>query len=224
MIVLALEKKVVALTVRKHITAVILCGGHGRRFDGAEKPLARLSLAGKTQAMVDHVIDALPRDLPRLISANNFAEEYHQRGKVIADRCLGEDVEGPLLGIYSAMLAAARPWLLVCPGDMPMLPQNWYAPLIESVDDSLNASLNASLRASARPRVIHDGEGLQPLLCLVPVSLASSLKDYLEQGGKSVQQWHRSVFSHPVEFSGSPEALINVNTRQALARLNAPQP
>ena len=218
MIVLALEKKVVALTGLKHITAVILCGGHGRRFGGAEKPLARLSLAGKTQAMVDHVIDALPREVPRLISANNFAEEYDQRGQVVADRCLGEHVEGPLLGIYSAMLAAARPWLLVCPGDMPLLPLNWHAPLIDSVDDSLSVSLSAS----SRPRVIHDGERLQPLLCLVPVSLASSLKDYLEQGGKSVQQWHRSVFSHPVEFSGSTGALVNINTRQALARLNAP--
>ena len=184
-----------ALTGLKHITAVILCAPWTSLWR-CGKPLARLSLAGKTQAMVHHVIDALPHDLPRLISANHFAEEYDQRGQVVADRCLGEHINSQLLLHHSAMLAAARPWLLVCPGDMLLLPLNWHAPLIDSVDDSLSVSLSAS----SRPRVIHDGERLQPLLCLVPVSLASSLKDYLEQGGKSGQQWHRSVFSHLLSF------------------------
>ena len=197
----------------KDITALILCGGKGSRFGLVEKPLALFTRAGITAAMVDHVLATLPENLPRLISANTCIEDYGTRGQVVGDADLN-DAEGPLLGIYSAMHLVTSPWILVCPGDMPLLPTNWYTPLMEQATEA------------DIPCVLHDGARLQPLLCLIPTQLVEDLRRYLEDGGKSVHQWHSRVGATEVLASGVDAAreFTNINTQQALERLSALQP
>jgi len=192
------------------ITAVILCGGKGSRFGPFEKPLARFTTNGRSCAMVDHVIATLPEGLPRLISANRHLDDYATRGQIICDVAL-PGTEGPLLGIYSAMLAARRSWILVCPGDMPLLARDWHQPLLESVADL------------DTPRVLHDGERLQSLLCLIPTRLRENLHRYLEGGGKSVHLWHRQANALQVVVSGSVKDFTNINTQDALEDLSDPQ-
>jgi molybdopterin-guanine dinucleotide biosynthesis protein A len=206
-------KRDVSLIETKDITAVILCGGKGSRFGRVEKPLARFTRAGITAAMVDHVIATLPENLPRLISANTCIEDYGARGQVVGDADLN-NAEGPLLGVYSAMHLVTSPWVLVCPGDMPLLPTNWHAPLMEQATEA------------DRPWVLHDGSRLQPLLCLIPTGFAEDLYSYLEGGNRSVHQWHSRVRAKEVLVSGADAAseLTNINTQRELERLSDLQP
>ena len=197
----------------KDITAVILCGGKGSRFGPVEKPLARFTRAGITAAMVDHVLATLPKNLPRLISANTCIEDYGARGQVVGDTDLN-NAEGPLLGVYSAMHLVTSPWVLACPGDMPLLPTNWYAPLLEQATEA------------DRPWVLHDGSRLQPLLCLIPTGFAEDLRSYLEGGNRSVHQWHSRVRAKEVLVSAADtaRAFTNINTQRELERLSDLQP
>jgi molybdopterin-guanine dinucleotide biosynthesis protein A len=206
-------KRDVSLIETKDITAVILCGGKGSRFGPVEKPLARFTRAGITAAMVDHVLATLPKNLPRLISANTCIEDYGARGQVVGDTDLN-NAEGPLLGVYSAMHLVTSPWVLACPGDMPLLPTNWYAPLLEQATEA------------DRPWVLHDGSRLQPLLCLIPTGFAEDLRSYLEGGNRSVHQWHSRVRAKEVLVSAADtaRAFTNINTQRELERLSDLQP
>jgi len=214
MIVLELGKRALDLIETKDITAVVLCGGEGSRFGPFEKPLAQFTKAGTTATMVDHVLWTLPENVPRLISANKCQSDYATRGQVVGDEALA-DARGPLLGVFSAMNVVSSRWILVCPGDMPLLPQGWYQPLLENVADAETS------------RVLHDGRRLQPLLCLIPTWLAEDLRNYLRDGGMSVQQWHSRVNATEILASVANEdaasGFDNINTQQALERLSDTQ-
>lgn len=186
------------------ITALILCGGQGRRFGNAPKPLASLKKGPNRRALVDHVIATLPDSIPILISANSHLADYKARAPVIRDTDLGTQNSGPLLGIYSALGVIDTPWLLVCPADMPLLGPEWYRPLTNAQEQRPG------------PRVIHDGVRLQSLLCLIPLSVRPDLQDYLEQGGQSVRDWHRRVHALEVKVDTAADAFSNVNTREEL--------
>jgi molybdopterin-guanine dinucleotide biosynthesis protein A len=189
------------------ITALILCGGQGRRFGNDPKPLATLKKGPNRRALVDHVIATLPASMSILISANSHLADYEARAPVIRDIDLGAQNSGPLLGIYSALGVIDTPWLLVCPADMPLLGPEWYRPLANAQEQRPG------------PRVIHDGIRLQSLLCLIPLSVCQDLQDYLEQGGQSVRDWHRRVHALEVNVGTNANAFINVNTREELAIL-----
>lgn len=157
--------------------------------------------------MVDYVIHRLPNIARVFISANRNAEQYAQRGRVISDAETGLDKKGPLVGICAGLVACPTPWLLVCPGDMPLLPEDWYDPLLSA--DSAGAS----------SRVLHDGERLQPLLCLIPTTLTTALNNYIRAGGKSVKEWHATYNAAIVRVSESQSDFANVNTKAELDAL-----
>jgi molybdopterin-guanine dinucleotide biosynthesis protein A len=112
------------------------------------------------------------------------------------------------------MHLASSPWILVCPGDMPLLSKNWYTPLLEQAAEADS------------PCVLHDGARLQPLLCLIPTGFAEDLRRYLEGGNRSVHQWHSHISAREVLVSGVDAAreFTNINTQQALERLSDRQP
>ena len=80
---------------RDQITALILAGGRGSRFDGADKGL----LDFKGQPMVSHALNALAKQVHLvLVSANRHLEQYEALGvPVVRDRLA--DYQGPLAGI-----------------------------------------------------------------------------------------------------------------------------
>ena len=157
--------------------------------------------------MVDYVIDRLPPTAELLISANRNIEDYAQRGKVIQDVESGLTMQGPLVGIYAGLIVCSTPWLLVCPGDMPVLPDKWYAPLLEEVGGEHCS------------RVLHDGERLQSLLCLVPSALAEELGSFIRSGGYAVRQWHTLAGAIVCPANEGPEAFVNINSEADLDNL-----
>ena len=189
------------------ISSLVLCGGQGRRFAHRDKPLVPYAGELGLLPMVGYVIDRLPPTAELLISANRNIEDYAQRGKVIQDVESGLTMQGPLVGIYAGLIVCSTPWLLVCPGDMPVLPDKWYAPLLEEVGDEHCS------------RVLHDGERLQSLLCLVPSALAEALGSFIRSGGYAVRQWHTLAGAIVCPANEGPEAFVNINSEADLDNL-----
>ncbi len=186
---------------REDVTAVVLCGGAGRRMGGADKPL----LAWCGVPMVARVVASARTQAARvLINANRNWDSYAQYAEVLTDA--PRPSHGPLTGVLRAMESCASPWIWVCPGDAPLL-----AP-----------DLLARLSAAAPPALVataHDGARDQWLHMLAHRSLAEALAHYLDRGGYSVHRWiselptgtHQTVSCADIQAT-----FLNVNTPDAL--------
>ena len=204
MIVLRKPTRADAVIALNDISSLVLCGGKGQRFGSKDKPLVPFDGDLGPLPMVDYAIDRLPITLELLISANRNIEQYLKRGKVIQDSDCGLIGHGPLIGIYAGLIACKAPWLLVCPGDMPVLPKGWYKPLLKEIT------------GEPRSRVLHDGERLQSLLCLLPKTLAWDLGAFLRSGGYAVRDWHSDADALIVSSKSDPGGFININSEADL--------
>lgn len=189
------------------LSALVLCGGQGSRFGFMDKPLVPYHGALGPLPMVDYVVARLPQTTEVLISANRNINEYSNRGRVVQDSEASLPEQGPLVGIYAGLNACQTHWLLVCPGDMPLLPTAWYEPLLHHPAEETTT------------RVLHDGVRLQPLLCLVAKDNAASLRQYIESGKYSVKDWHRFMEASFVHSGEDASAFANVNSEKELHEL-----
>ena len=113
------------------ITGIVLCGGRGRRLQGADKPLLRWQ--GET--LVSRVVQRLrPQVDGILISANRNLDAYRRLAPVAADEL--PDFQGPLAGIAATLGQCATPWAVVCPGDAPLIPMD----LVEHLAAAIGAA------------------------------------------------------------------------------------
>ncbi len=194
--------------------AVVLCGGAGRRMQGADKPLQLL--AG--QPMVASVVAAARASGGQvLISANRNMQEYARYGHpVIADQQANEPgLVGPLAGVQAALRwiqQSGRPstlpqycWLL--PGDAP------------DASGAVAAELVAAAGGAERVLVPHDGSRQQPLFALISTGLAGNLDAFVAGGGRKVLDWFDDVGAAQVDCSAYATSFRNINT---LTELTAP--
>jgi len=182
------------------VTAVVLCGGGGRRFDGRDKPLELL--AGRP--LIEHVLVRLETQVSSfVISANRNLNAYRQFGHPVVEDQVAD--RGPLAGVQAALPSVNSQWLFVCPGDAPFLPSD----LLER--------LRTGLSAEAEVVVPHDGERPQHLFMLLDRSVAERVGPYLERGGRSVGGWLADLEVAEVPVA-DPAAFTNVNTADELAR------
>ena len=153
-------------------TAIILCGGAGKRMGGADKPL--LERAGRP--LLEHILEELePACAGVLISANRNLETYRQYGEVVTD---SEPNRGPLEGIACALETLTTPRAFVCPGDAPFV----VAEIAKRLIDALNGS-------TEQIAVAHDGNRRQPLHMVLSPDHAKSIRAYLDAGHRSVYGW-----------------------------------
>lgn len=179
---------------RSAITGVVLCGGAGRRLDGADKPL----LASGGRAMLDEVLERLaPQVSTILISANRHLEDYTRRGWPVLRDATPD--RGPLEGVLAAARAATTEWLLVCPGDAPRLPRTLGADLAVAV-------------GHADAACARDGERAHPLHLLVRTARARTLHAWLDAGGRSALAWLNEVDGVQCCMDGADDAFLNINT------------
>jgi molybdenum cofactor guanylyltransferase len=171
---------------------------------GADKGL--LPLAGRP--MVEHVVRALePQVGAILINANRNLERYERLGlPVVCDR-MG-DFFGPLVGMASAMERATTPYLLTVPCDSPLVPADLAATLYRALAD-----------AGAELSVAHDGKRMQPVFALLDRALLPSLLAYLDAGGRKIDTWYAEHRVALADFSGQPQAFLNVNTPEDQAEV-----
>jgi len=192
--------------VSRGIAGLILAGGQGARMNGQDKGLVAL----RGEPMVAHVARRLAPQVSRLIiSANRHLDLYARYGDVVRD---GEaDLgawQGPLLGI-AAGLAAARQeaWLVVAPCDTPFLPTDLAARLVRAAE-SANAPMAYAMAGGQR----HSA-------CMaLRTSLLPGLLAYLRAGDRKVGLWQAKTGAVEACFDDAPDAFMNVNTPDELAR------
>ena len=144
------------------VTGIVLAGGAGRRM-GAPKPL--LQLGGKT--LIEHVVAGIEPLVSGVIVVTNDAEAMAFLGlPTVGD---AEPGRGPLMGLYSGLLACPTPYALAVACDAPFL-----APAL------LNALI---VRRQPDAMTLPETErGPQPMPGLYPTTIASEIASLLEGG------------------------------------------
>lgn len=179
-------------------TAVVLCGGRGKRLGGVDKPL--VELAGKT--LLARLIERLEPQVDAVVlSGVREPPNYEPFGYPLVE---DEDRDqGPLAGIVSARSVVETPWILTTPADTPFLPLNLVSGLAPCCQRTGAAVVTA-------------GGHRQNLAMLLDVERVDSLARFYTDGGRAVHRW---LAAHQVEEVEFPAAsFFNINTPDDLAR------
>lgn len=188
----------------RHITAVILAGGQGRRMGGQDKGLIEID----GQPIVQILIEKLRgQAIKILINANRNQQLYQSFGEtVISDQL--DDYQGPLAGFASAMDSVDTDFILGLPCDSPLLVNNYVERFI-----SAQRASNASIC------VAHDGDRLQPIHALIRVDLLDSLHEFLRSGDRKIDRWYAQHDPTQADFSDCADMFVNINTPEDQQRL-----
>jgi molybdopterin-guanine dinucleotide biosynthesis protein A len=192
---------------KKHITGLVLAGGRGSRMGGADKGLE--SHRGMPMAL--HALMRLaPQVGQTIINANRNLGAYEAMGVPVWPDTM-PDYPGPLAGVMAGLAHCQTPYLVTVPCDSPLFPDD----LVPRLADALEAA-DAEIAMVATPE---DGVlRMQPVFCLMKVTLIDSLLRYTHSGRRKVDDWaaqHRCV---PVRFD-DVHAFTNANTAAELQRL-----
>ncbi|HET7402282.1 MAG TPA: molybdenum cofactor guanylyltransferase MobA [Usitatibacter sp.] len=186
------------------ITGLVLAGGQGSRMGGVDKGLQPF----RGRPMVAHVIERLvPQVGEILINANRNPQAYEGFGhRVIADEI--EGFAGPLAGFERGLAHAAHPLVVTVPCDSPFLPGDLVARLLAALRD-----------AQTDLAVARTGEQPHPVFCLMRREVHASLREFLASGQRKIDRWYSQLRVVEVPFDDEPDAFLNINTREELARL-----
>ena len=185
------------------ITPVILAGGRGRRMGERDKGLVVLN----GRPLIEHVIGAIAQQNTNiLISANQNLQRYSEYGyRVVSDQISG--FQGPLAGMAAAMKVATTPYILSMPCDAPF------------VHPGYQEAMWAGLQGQQTDLVVaYDGQRLQPIHALLPVSLRGELEHFLSGPLRRVDSWYSAHAMGLVDFSDRPQMFHNLNTPEELER------
>ncbi|MEO9970748.1 MAG: molybdenum cofactor guanylyltransferase [Hyphomonadaceae bacterium] len=179
---------------------VLLAGGQSSRF-GSDKGLA--DLRGKP--LIAHVLSRLREQTHGQLAINCDASSPYAAfcDEVIPDQ-LGQGA-GPLAGIHAALVwAKQNGWSIVAtvPIDTPFIPQDYL--------QRLNHTGASSVATSQ--------DGIQPVCGLWRSECADILKDQIDSGMRSVQDWIRFEGAREVKFETreGQSPFFNINTPEDL--------
>jgi molybdenum cofactor guanylyltransferase len=179
------------------IQGVVLCGGSGTRMGGTDKPL----LDFRGEPMVAQVVRRLAAQTAGvLISANRNLERYRAYASVICDAPL--EAQGPLTGVLRALQESTQPWVMIVPGDAPLLADDLVQRLVRAADQPCAV-------------IAHDGTRAQVLHLLVHKDLEPMLSAYLDGGHRSVEGWYNVLphkQRHTVDCADIADSFRNLNT------------
>ncbi len=196
---------------REQVTGVILAGGLGTRMGSVDKGLQNFRGA----PMVLQVILRLsPQVGALMINANRNFGPYEGFGlPVWPDEVSG--FAGPLAGIATGLAHCETEYLMTAPCDSPFLPVD----LVERLGERLEAE-----GAEIAVAVTGAGESRQPhpVFALMRSTLLPHLNRYMDQGGRKIGTWYKSLRHVEVEFPDE-EAFRNINTVEELRRYEEEQ-
>jgi len=188
------------------ITGLILAGGRGTRMGGTDKGLRPF----REMPMALHAVLRLsPQVGTRMFNANQ---------NLGADESFGYPVwpaeltgfAGPLAGMQTGLQHCETDYLATVPCDSPFLPGD----LVERLADALvahDAEIAVAVTGTGDTRQTH------PVFSLMKASLLPGLTGYLQQGGRKIETWYRSL--RFVEVGFADEACFrNINTIEELRR------
>lgn len=199
---------------RAQITGVVLAGGRGARMGGVDKGLQLFDGI----AMALHALRRLqPQVGASMLNANRHLDQYQAFGVPVHADAL-PDYAGPLAGFITALQHCTTAYLVTVPCDSPLFPTDLVARLAQALTRA-NADI---AMASARER---DDRGTlawrsQPVFCLLPVRLLTSLNAYVAGGGRKIDAWTTQHTTVLVPFD-APRAFANANTPEQLQDLQS---
>ena len=178
------------------VTGVILAGGRGQRMGGIDKGLVPLN----GHPMVGYVIDALTPQVQHLIiNANRNLAQYRSFGHLVVSDT-SEGFLGPLAGMETGLVAARTDYVITAPCDCPFISHHLVERLFYGLQES-----------AAEIAVAHDGERLHPVMALLHCSLQRSIREFLDTGGRKIDQWFGKHHTTVVDFSDQPDMFFNIN-------------
>ena len=192
------------------ITGLILAGGRGSRMGNVDKGLQ--SFRGAPMAM--HVMLRLAPQVGELmINANQNLGPYEGFGVPVWPNEL-TGFAGPLAGLQAGLGHCETPYLVTAPCDSPFLPTDLVTRLYQALrheDADLAVAVTLEEEGGEPRRQPH------PVFCLLKASLRPHLSDFLQGGGRKVDQWYRSLKVAEVVFDDAA-AFRNINTLEELRK------
>jgi molybdopterin-guanine dinucleotide biosynthesis protein A len=186
--------------MRKNISAAILAGGRGKRFNGINK--SKIVIDGKT--IISRIIETLDNTFEEIIIVSNIPSEFKEFSNcnVIRDQFLNR---GPLSGIHSALKNTACEALFIVAGDMPFLRKE----IIDKQIDYFN-KINCDILV---PKI---DKFIEPLHGIYRKSIVLKLEEFLEQGNNyAIHEFFKIVNMQYLDFGRSEEskrAFTNINS------------
>jgi molybdopterin-guanine dinucleotide biosynthesis protein A len=207
------------------VCAVILAGGRATRMGGIDKGL-QLFRGQPLAAIARDRLLAQCGGSPGLIAinANRNLQDYAALGLPVWQDSV-PDYAGPLAGFLTAIVQCQDrcDYLLTVPCDSPLFPLDLLprlaAALISTGDD---------IAMALAPEIAADGSTMlrpQPVFCLLRTSLANSLQNFIDGGGRKIGAWTASQRQTKVAFDArgdDPHAFANANTLEELRALEKP--
>lgn len=193
------------MELESHISAIILAGGQSSRMgqDKALLPIQGVPLLQRVYRIANVLCDFIYVVTP-------WSERY--QGLLPSSCQFVREVvptQGPLVGFAQGLSQVQTDWVLLLACDLPRLQvevlQGWAVEL-GSVRDDVLALLT------------HHAKGWNPLCGFYRFSCLPTLTHFINQGGRSFQQW---LTQHPVQALtlSDPQMLFNCNTPADLAFL-----
>ncbi len=180
--------------------AAILAGGRARRFGGADKSTLRIGHA----TILERQLDALRGVADRVFVVAGAPAPFHEYGLPVVPDRLPE--AGALGGIYTALVEAASPHVLVIACDLPFLTAPLLARLAGLADDDHDAVV---------PKT---PDGRQPLCAVYARHLADRVRRRVESGHLKIQELLEAIRLREVgpddlaDFDPDGRLFHNVNT------------
>ncbi|MEA5621410.1 molybdenum cofactor guanylyltransferase [Nostoc sp. UHCC 0251] len=191
----------------RKLTAIVLAGGKSSRM-GQDKALIpiqgvpllqRVYSIAQSCADVVYIVTPWPERYQDLLLPDcQFIREVPLSGESLA--------HGPLVGFAQGLAEVKTEWVLLLACDLPRLRveilQDWVTRLDRVGHDKIAA-------------LAHNPKGWEPLCGFYRRSCLPQLLEFINQGGRSFQQWLRQ---YPVEVLplAEPEMLFNCNTPEDL--------
>ena len=168
--------------IREHATAIILAGGKSSRM-GVDKSL----LAVNGQPMIAHIVKQLEHHFDEVIIGANDPGKY-----AFLKRAVVPDVEknrGPLMGIYSCLLASNNEVNFITACDIPEMN-------LRLIQNMINLTRDADI---VMP--IKKGQRHEPLYAVYRKSIAGKAEFVLNNNGKRIIELLDHVRVKLIEFN-----------------------
>ena len=187
------------------VTGAVLAGGASRRF-GRNKALEPFG----EKRLIDHCVESLRQHCdPVLVVANDLAPYHDVHATLVRDVI---PHQGPLVGIYTALLFSPRQWVLVKAADMPF----WVPELV---------GLLTGVREGFDVVVPMVADRYEPLLALYRRRCLAAIAATLQEERRRIVDFFRHVKVRTLDESdwrgADPEGLsfCNMNTPEDRQRL-----
>jgi molybdenum cofactor guanylyltransferase len=187
------------------ITGAVLAGGKSSRY-GRNKSLEIF----QGVRLIDRIVESLrPECQPVFIIANDLSHYHESHATLVRDVIAHQ---GPLGGLYTALLFSPNPWVFAKATDMPFLAPGLLEMLVVSTD-------------GCDAVVPFRGGRPEPLLALYHRRCFPVIADLLESGERKVSAIYSKAKIRPLDeerwraVDPDGRSFLNVNSREELERL-----